>query len=247
MKKLLLLLLVAFALNFNAQIALEHTYTVNGSNNYPKTYAFFTDAGLNYYSFNSDTNQVVFYNENHVSFKTVNLNLGDYKVKHIYLVTDKLFNLDSNIEFIASTQNSNFEVRMILCDEDGNVINELGDKWEAHVIKVSENTFKLITATDKEIINSYSVYSLPGTLSNIHLSLLNSAFSLYPNPAQNEINIITDLIGNEELVIYNINGQMIQKSSVNFKDNTAKINIENLSSGQYILKIGTKSFKFLKE
>ena len=46
MKKLLLIVTIAISSFSFGQITLEHTYTTEGFNNYPKSYAFHTDNGL---------------------------------------------------------------------------------------------------------------------------------------------------------------------------------------------------------
>lgn len=86
------------------------------------------------------------------------------------------------------------------------------------------------------------------TLSNEQFN--STAFSLYPNPAQNEINIHTtnsDLLF-ESFKIFDLNGKMILETS----NLNAPINVSNLATGQYILLASDNngknySRKFLKK
>ena len=69
-------------------------------------------------------------------------------------------------------------------------------------------------------------------------------FTLYPNPATNQINIIiTDKI--EQVTIYNIAGELVQS------ENKTLISIENLERGIYIVLVktekGTRQLRFVKE
>ena len=66
---------------------------------------------------------------------------------------------------------------------------------------------------------------------------------LYPNPAKDKIRI-EDLEGQHEVQIYNAFGLLIKTTSLNGDD---EINIEGLSSGLYILRIGGHAMKFMKE
>jgi hypothetical protein len=65
-------------------------------------------------------------------------------------------------------------------------------------------------------------------------------FTVYPNPAQNEINVSTENldIKIESLAVYNVQGQLLK--SINTKaSNQQIINIEDLVNGNYLLIITT--------
>ncbi|MFZ4800071.1 MAG: T9SS type A sorting domain-containing protein [Bacteroidia bacterium] len=65
-------------------------------------------------------------------------------------------------------------------------------------------------------------------------------FTVYPNPAQNEINVSTENldIKIESLAVYNLQGQLLK--SINTKANNQQtINIEDLVNGNYLLIITT--------
>jgi hypothetical protein len=60
-----------------------------------------------------------------------------------------------------------------------------------------------------------------------------SYLKLFPNPANNEINITTDLDG-ASIQLYSIVGQLVLESKLNSE---TKLSLINLSSGSYIYKI----------
>ena len=188
MKRLLFIIALTISFMSFGQITLEHSYVTQGYNNYSKTYAFHTETGLNYYTLNTTENKVLLYNSSHNLFKTVTLNLGaGFKLSNIFLATDKLFNTNSNIEFIARSS-SDAETKMTLIDEDGINLFEFGDRDEANFIKNSDTSYKLIVSTEKLTPNFYDIYNLPGTLSILQQQALSkSQFFGYPNPTTNKI------------------------------------------------------------
>ncbi|GAA4887696.1 hypothetical protein GCM10023311_09360 [Flaviramulus aquimarinus] len=74
-----------------------------------------------------------------------------------------------------------------------------------------------------------------------------SGMTLYPNPLiiSNEITI-TNTFGNEEFILFDLYGNLIPVSPNYFEENsTTKIEINNLSTGLYILKSNKKSWKVI--
>ena len=74
-----------------------------------------------------------------------------------------------------------------------------------------------------------------------------SGFKFYPNPAKNELNLVSDS-RIEKVEIFNLQGQRI--SSQISDSTTAKLNVESLSAGTYMMKVTIKGeqkvFKFIK-
>ena len=71
-----------------------------------------------------------------------------------------------------------------------------------------------------------------------------TAFSIYPNPANNLINIITEN-ANELITISDLSGKVVYSEQASKKQNS--IDISQLSVGMYIVRIGEKATKFVKE
>lgn len=74
------------------------------------------------------------------------------------------------------------------------------------------------------------------------------AFSVYPNPAQNFINI--EFVDNEAIIetvaVWNNIGQLIFEENINGK-NRINISIENWPKGVYFIRLGSKNLTFVKK
>lgn len=84
------------------------------------------------------------------------------------------------------------------------------------------------------------------TLSVTNLDLEVQSVNIYPNPSSNQLFIRAKKIQLINFKIYDIKGQLILNND--FKANESKIDIKNLSTGFYILKINdSKTFRFIKQ
>lgn len=92
-----------------------------------------------------------------------------------------------------------------------------------------------------DIDNIRKVYfSNSNSLSNIPAQ---NNIKLYPNPSKSQISLSN--INSKTLIsIYNIKGELMM-SEIIYQDKS--INISNLSNGIYIVKVGNKEFKLVKE
>ena len=66
-------------------------------------------------------------------------------------------------------------------------------------------------------------------------------FSIYPNPANKEINLVSKLAG--VVCVYNVLGEEICR--YNKIENSIKIDVQNFDTGAYIVKFKTSSLKFI--
>lgn len=66
---------------------------------------------------------------------------------------------------------------------------------------------------------------------------------LYPNPSNSRINL-SNIKSKTLISIYNIKGELVS-SEIIYQDQS--INISNLNNGIYIVKVGNKEFKLVKE
>ena len=71
-----------------------------------------------------------------------------------------------------------------------------------------------------------------------------SSFTLYPNPAHELVTI--QLSENQKLSKYNVSildmqGKLIFIKEILFEERSAAVNIENLSSGNYLIKLDSES------
>lgn len=96
-------------------------------------------------------------------------------------------------------------------------------------------------ATDELYISqSDRVSKIPGSLLGIDDQNLNSKFRIYPNPSTNYINI-SNLNFNGDFEIYDVLGNILFTGEI-----TEKIDVTNLSSGIYFIKIEQTTKKFIK-
>jgi len=254
MKKILLYALAFVSPALLAQVTLEHHYVSSGGYaNEVKSYAFFTAAGINYYTLDGNASQVKFYNASHVLYKTVTLNLGaGFEMVSLMMPTDGFFNTNPKIEFIMVY--SNYQeipgiTKMTLFDEDGNNLQEFGDRFVADYIKISDTSFKLIVSQDQSFENEYDIYNAPGILSVQQQQMLTSGTNAYPNPTANRINISNPMLNGENgaVKIYSVTGAKVLEQPVNGNENTISVDVSPLSKGTYIYKINNHSGKFIKE
>jgi hypothetical protein len=68
---------------------------------------------------------------------------------------------------------------------------------------------------------------------------------VYPNPAKSELHI--SRYESQQYAIYDLNGKMVKQSSDFSPKNTARIDVSDLPSGTYFLKIENKTYKFIKQ
>ncbi|KAF5064427.1 Outer membrane protein Omp28 [anaerobic digester metagenome] len=84
-------------------------------------------------------------------------------------------------------------------------------------------------------------YDFPLVTGVAETSLMNEAVNLFPNPASHEINI-TGLKGSTEASIYNMQGAVIWKGTVN---ENQRISTASFANGIYLMKTDTKSATFI--
>lgn len=259
-KNLFLLIPFLFATFCFGQATLEQSYSTTNFVSFKaenECYAFNTQSGLNYFTFNILTNTMQVYNESHSLIKTI---IFPETPIDIIFVTDKLFNNDNFIEILYSynTDTSGYEISLKLINENGLTIQTFSDKKSAKIIKNNNFNFKLIVS--KSVLLSgaggstntydYDVYSLSGTLSlnQQHLYLKNSLVG-FPNPTENTISITNNLKDkiNEVLEVFDSNGKKILQKIIIDSNDEINLDTSKLSNGIYIYKLNGQSNKFIKK
>lgn len=59
----------------------------------------------------------------------------------------------------------------------------------------------------------------------------------YPNPAKDELLVLAEVDGNASMTIVDITGKVVMQDQVRFQGNTANLNVANLRSGVYIVRL----------
>lgn len=254
MKKLLFIIGITISNLSFGQIILEHAYTTASYNEDYNNFAFHTDSGLHYYTTNEAEGKVLIYDTSHNLYKTVTLNLETgFNLETVNLLTDKLFNANSNIEFIVVSRNNDVTPsikKMTLYDEDGANLFEFGNRWNATCVKNSDSNYKLITSTLKSDPDYYEVYDLPGVLSVAQQeTLIKSQLFSFPNPASNRITIVNSLKSGqiELLEVFDISGKKILEKNVSGNSKEINLDVTNFKSGVYIYKLNGKTNRFIKD
>ncbi len=259
MKNFTLIIVILFTSFSYGQLTLEHSYSTNGVSHNGNF--FNTQIASHYYTFNNISNIMNIYNENHTLFKAVNIpgNSG-FKITTVLFATDKLFNLDSLIEFIVISEtpflSTGIEYKMILLNENGVVLQDFGNRADAYLAKTVTDSYKLIVsnrpgdALPPSSNMTSDVYSLTGSLSVSQINILSKKILGFPNPAKETINITNPLRINEKSVlkIYSTNGnEVLSKNIQGNETDLISLDVSSLSAGVYVYKINNYSNRFIKE
>ena len=158
MKTTLLLLLFLFTCNSFAQITLEHTY-----NNSAVTRIKLENSGEKYYELKRDTNELIFYNEDHTLWKMIVL---PATIPHMFAPTAEIIdvsetkiNPDNNIEVVfvyydINTNNTNCKV---FSEKGTTLLTILNISPETYLSEISGLPDKLIATGTTET----KVFSVP--------------------------------------------------------------------------------------
>jgi len=208
------------------------------------------------------------YNEDHSSFKSIEIeanevvdtsSLNDWWM-WIINISDNTFDTDNGIEvlFVINNYNNNEEFNGVyILDDDGSVLFEKDDA------SVDERTYggfenadplfevkgnaKMILNTDpyNEFSPTFTVYNLPGTISDSTETFLDKKVGakdfraqIYPNPTNDIINVETEKEKIKEIKIFDTKGNKIHSKEVHNKK-IVRIN-ERLESGIYLMRITEK-------
>lgn len=271
MKKILLTgVLLASSISFS-QITLENTFP---DNQYISAYS--NDTDMFYIGSIYETNTIYLYNSDFSLRKTINAPLPNgYNINNHFtynttereaiFVTKNIFNNDDKYEFIIDaskyddTKNRSHYILLII-NEDGELLKNFNDDGSSsydYEINIFNDP---ITKQNKLVVNKSKyidgnttkewseVYKLPTTsLAIQELEAIKSNLQAFPNPAQTTLNIINPKNGTNNVEIYDITGRLILKKDFNSNENKISVDVQSLSNGNYIYKIGNSSAKFIKK
>jgi hypothetical protein len=220
----------------------------------PCDYAYvvqINEGSTKYCTFIESENKIEIYNLDGSSYRTL-INYPD-TMRFIYYITEKLFNTDTKIEYMAY----DWDYGVRIYNEDGNILfqkdslnalEDLDENWfENNTIVNTESGTKMFLFDWHK--NSLEVFNLPGTLpyssdggiSNLKVYKLNSNnLKSYPNPTSSVITIdykIVSNFNNGMVELCNSNGQIIK--TYNFYNNQGQLIVgeEINKTGLYIYNI----------
>jgi hypothetical protein len=180
------------------------------------------------------------------SVASITVDLGETKnISAIKLIWDFIFfGRDYSIQI--SNDNATWEDIAVMNDSDGlsDVFKNLNGNFGRYVrlLCTQPNTsyYRLV---------EFEVYTsdcdCEDVFSNVNEVLETPSFRLYPNPATDYIQLHIDLAGEKDIIIYNLNGQIIQQ----FKSSEKRIQIdtEALRAGTYIAVVKNKNRTLTKK
>lgn len=100
-----------------------------------------------------------------------------------------------------------------------------------------------ITAVKDDLESEKSVSACARTISGEGISESELSFSIFPNPVKNEIYLTSEEII-EEVTIYNIYGQQMYNAQHSM--NNVQLDVANLKTGTYFIKVNESIKKFIK-
>lgn len=237
---MLLFVGVLFTNKLNAQITLEHTFE---GGVYPTIF------GEYYFSleYPEDDSYVTvrIYNPDYSLQKEVTLYpLEGYSEISTWVYAPDLIKVKSK----SSYYDNDYHYCHCMYDSNGNIIKNWGaDVYveEDHVI-IHQNKLLFWVYNETTGNNYTEIYSIDGyeSVKNVRATSFGHA---YPNPARNTISLPYNLNKGEqaEMLIYDVNGKMIEKKTIDSTFDKILLNVESYTPGIYFYSVNGVSHKFV--
>lgn len=253
MKKTLLSLAIVLASNFIfGQINLEHSFDLE---EHILNYSDSQD--LKYVSLKGS--QIYIYNSDYSLYKTFNIQIPsgyEYTDLSIYNefpfnVSKYIFNDDSKLEFFVFFRGSYPVSKIIVFNEDGNIVKDFDGNYFYELVTIfhdnTQNKNKLkMGRNDEDGKLTFDIYSLPTTELSLKEVQSKMELSAFPIPTNRILNILNPQNGENKIEVYDTSGKLVLNKSFGISESKISIDVENLSKGIYIYKIGDLSSKFIK-
>ena len=260
MRKLLLSVVTIFATNLVfGQLTLEHSFPSNQGvkvfNDGEKIYYFVKKYGN---SNNESRNTIHIYNSDYTLYKTITFpwdTTFDSGISFIgdYGISKYVFNTDDKFEFIVSTfSNSTQQSKAFIMNEDGTIIKDLQGYgttiYDVDIFHDSQNLVNKmrIRKKDGSAAGINEIYLLPTTILTTKEIQGKNKLSAFPIPTNKTLNVINPKNGVSKIEVYDASGKIVMNKSFGISENTISLDVENLSKGIYVYKVGDLSSKFIK-
>ena len=248
---MLFFVFVLFTNKLNAQITLEHSFEVGV---YPTLY------GSGYVTSAHDDDRssctVTIYDSDYSLYKQVTFHPHEGYKRIDFdgcISPDLIFTEHSGGYYDPET--GNFVVksyRTIIYDSNGNIIKDWGDNTYVELLNmemdVPVNNNKLVFwLYDEETGQEYTeIYSIDGYESTSEKTIRSFSHA-YPNPAKSTISLPYNLNKGEqaEMLIYDVNGKMIEKKTIDSTFDKILLNVESYTPGIYFYSVNGVSHKFV--
>lgn len=256
MKKYGLSLVFIFSMFLlHAQVTLQKTY------NYSTSVVKLESQGYKYYLMDVPASQCRIYNMDHSLYKTINCPVpSGYYLSDIKLISEKLFNSDSQIELVytyykyVSTSSSYYYMYgSKIISESGSTLQTIDGAQYIYLNKTSDTEYKLFAYCFDYSVSPEkvwtNVYSLPGTyVSSTFIAgnkpevLLNA----FPNPASDMIRLEYNLPESTKvarLKVVDQSGITIKTYQIDSHSDHIALNVGDLDSGVYYYLIEYDKFR----
>ncbi|ANF49312.1 hypothetical protein A0O34_16785 [Chryseobacterium glaciei] len=235
-----------------SQITLEKTYTSESLQVYTNT------TETNYYSVGQNLTTIKIYNANHTLKKQFSptiptgysMNISSY---NNFILSKNIFNTDNLLEIVVvfNKYDNGSINKIVIFNEDGQIVKDFGenyrfdDEFDFHVYHdntTNSNKLRLYKTTT----NSTEIYNLPTTSLAAKEVQSQGKLSAFPIPTNKILNIINPDNGANKVQIYDASGKLVMNKTFSSNENKISIDVEALTKGIYIYKIGELSSKFIK-
>ena len=126
--------------------------------------------------------------------------------------------------------------------EQKNIIGTSDNKDKLALKEIKEDVEKWWTA----YYNNHTNESEIPDLANDYFPLKNR-FTLYPNPAEDIVNIIGDFGKNTKIRIHTLAGKLVMNKTVSDLDGSYQLKISSLKKGSYLISVDGINYKIIKE
>ena len=254
MKKtfVILLSLTIFVGKASAQLTLDHTFSEFVVSSYQ---IVDEPIGLYYNSANLNPNSFHLYNSNYSLYKTVVLNLpSGYTLSNVFSLGKHLINTDDKAEFFINASNSNSTYLSKIVNEDGVVIQELGQGSSScsGIYKAGTqlrlNIIKSSVGQNYQVSYQTDVYICHGNYNAVaSFENENTTMQPYPNPTTTLINLPYHIDKGtvSTINIYNINGQLVDSYNIGGDFEMITIDVNNYAKGIYVYEYNGISNRFV--
>ncbi|GEP49722.1 hypothetical protein FNO01nite_03940 [Flavobacterium noncentrifugens] len=213
--------------------ALEHTYT-----NKNISRVKFETTGEKYYNTNESNGNAEIFNADHTIWKTIPLSPPlNYNVSYISHISEKMINNDNFIELsynctYQGSETPDFYYTTRFINENGQQLLNADGCRIAEISKIDGLETKIIGEKFVDFfVPQGAVYGHSDLNSD---AFTNNIVAVFPNPATSEVQIHNNAVPIIEAKLYNVNGILVQSEK---HKSIKKINVENLTTGNYFLKL----------
>lgn len=201
---------------------------------------------------NYNDENVVFNNEQYKVFGVVNNE--DIRVARVDTPDADFDNIvPSYASFTYDTANNSIGRAWKTSGPNGAVVNDSlcyfietfnGDIWQ--LVFTAHNSALASVDPGLVALKKRKVYSNPASVGNVNAAV--TAFSVFPNPANGDINVVMDVkdkSGNTQMLISDISGRIVYRGTVNVNTglNAYYINSASFAPGTYVVALSNGSWK----